>query len=117
MEFEIVTFREPSHELLDILEALEIAIFEQPYAREKLSKELARKQNLIALIAKTAENPVGFKVGFEMTTTLFYSWIGGVIPEYRKHGIAARLMKQQHQLAEEAGFSVSVRMNWNREPI
>ena len=39
-----------------------------------------------------------------MTTTFFYSWIGGVVPEARGLGIASRLMDQQHAIARDDGF-------------
>ena len=47
---------------------------------------------------------VAYKVGFEKTSRLYYSWIGGVIPKYRRRGIAEKLMKQQHELALKLNY-------------
>lgn len=90
--------------MLDWLAGMEIRIFEEPYSREKLERELTRKTNLVAIVAVHDGNPVAFKVGFELTMTLFYSWIGGVVPEARGHGIARRLMDQQHVIARDEGY-------------
>ena len=103
-DVETKTFRELSESLLDQIVDLENRIFEKPYSRDKIERELSRKNNLIAGVAYVKAKPVGFKVGFEMTTTLLYSWIGGVVQEARGLGIAKTLMTQQHQLASELGF-------------
>lgn len=39
---------------------------------------------------------VGFKFGYGQDQNLFYSWTGGVHPDFRKKGIAEALMKHQH---------------------
>jgi len=48
---------------------------------------------------------VGFKLGYRRGETLFYSWLGGVDPRFRKRGIAGALMRHQHQQAVSAGYT------------
>lgn len=48
--------------------------------------------------------PVAFKLGYEISKTEFYSWLGGVIPEHRGLGIAADLMEVQHQWCQKNGY-------------
>lgn len=48
--------------------------------------------------------PVAFKLGYESTQKEFYSWLGGVVPEYRGLGIAADLMKTQHEWCRKNGY-------------
>jgi GNAT superfamily N-acetyltransferase len=48
---------------------------------------------------------VAFKAGYAMTQTKYYSWLGGVHPDFRRHGIAAQLMERQHAWLAEHGFS------------
>lgn len=36
----------------------------------------------------------------------FYSWLGGVDPDYRKHGIALTLMEKQHEYLRKNGYKV-----------
>lgn len=104
MEIRLQTYREVTEELLDCLAELEVQIFEEPYSREKLEQELKTKNRLLAIVAVQGDQLVGFKVGYEMTATLFYSWIGGVIPQARGRGIARRLMDKQHVMAKDQKF-------------
>ncbi len=48
---------------------------------------------------------VGFKLGYRRSPELFYSWLGGVHPDARRQGIAARLMAAQHDWARDAGYA------------
>lgn len=95
-----------TEELFDILASLESRIFEDPYSREKLERESRVKHQLLALVAYAGNQPCGFKVGYEMTSRIFYSWIGGVVAEFRGNGIARMLMQHQHRLAKEMDYSV-----------
>lgn len=104
MEVSIKCYREVTSELLDAIVDLEIGIFEAPYSREKIDREATTKHNLIALIAEVDGQACGFKVGYEQTSRLFYSWIGGVLPNFRGHGIARKLMVEQHKLGKEMGY-------------
>jgi len=52
------------------------------------------------------EKVVGYKIGYTMDKNKFYSWLGGVDPNYRKHGIGSILMEKQHQYLQEQGYQV-----------
>lgn len=62
------------------------------------------KQDLIALIAHLESNPVGYKVGYRESPGVFYSWTGGVLPDYRGEGIARRLQEYQHTMLRARGY-------------
>ncbi len=47
---------------------------------------------------------VGFKLGYELSSRKFYSWLGGVHPEFRGLGIASSLMKAQHDWCLQQGY-------------
>ncbi len=47
---------------------------------------------------------VGFKLGYQHSLTTFYSWLGGIDPQYRGLGIASDLLKAQHDWCKEKGF-------------
>lgn len=47
---------------------------------------------------------VGFKLGYELNNQEFYSWLGGVVPEFRGLGIASDLMKVQHDWCLKQGY-------------
>lgn len=49
-----------------------------------------------------------------MDSHTFYSWLGGVHNQYRKHGIASTLMEKQHQFLKEKGFKLVQTKTMNR---
>jgi GNAT superfamily N-acetyltransferase len=56
-------------------------------------------------IAYIEGQPVGFKIGYERDQNEFYSWLGGVLPEYRGLGVAGDLMNAQHEWCRKQGYS------------
>ncbi len=81
--------------------SLQIPEFEPWYPLEKWQKRLSGK-SVIVLIAKEKDNPIGFKVGY-VVEEHFYSWVGGVLPEYRRRGIARKLAEVQEEQVRKAG--------------
>jgi predicted GNAT superfamily acetyltransferase len=73
---------------------------------EKLYNRINSSVNLFAVLAFSESEIVGFKLGYEIDSEKFYSWLGGVKSEYRKHGIAQELMNRQHSWCKENGFKV-----------
>ena len=63
-----------------------------------------------ALIAYVGEKPAGFKLGYALDKDTFYSWLGGVLPAYRRDGVAQALLEAQETWAKEKGYkSISVK--------
>ncbi len=93
-----------STELVDVIHTLDEKIFDEPYSREKIERESSVKHNLIGPVAYDHHEPVGYKVGYELTSRLFYSWLGGVVPAYRSQGIARELMRRQHEIITGMGY-------------
>lgn len=59
----------------------------------------------LVLIAKIESEIVGCKVGYDkFNDGSFYSWLGGVIPEYREAGVARKLASTQEEWAKEKGY-------------
>ena len=104
MNIEIKEFSGCSDELVDIIHLLDGKIFDEPYSREKIEREASVKHKLIGLVAYEDDDPVGYKVGYELKSSLFYSWLGGVLPAYRNQGIASALMQRQHVIIADMGY-------------
>ena len=67
------------------------------------------------LVAEKDQQVVGFKVGYDRYRDgSFYSWIGGVLPENRKDGIATQLANEQEKWVSEQGFSSIMLKTRNR---
>ncbi|MBX3021162.1 MAG: GNAT family N-acetyltransferase [Bdellovibrionales bacterium] len=56
-------------------------------------------------LARLDSHNVGFKLGYAIDDSTFYSWLGGVVPDYRGFGIARRLMAVQHEWCLQNGFN------------
>jgi len=80
----------------------QIPEFENPYEVSDYEKRLTNKMHLI-LIAFWQGKPAGFKVGFQVEDH-FYSWMGGVIPEFRTNKIAKNLASFQQNYVKEMGI-------------
>ena len=73
--------------------------------RSYYEKELTSDTSLI-LVARINGNPAGCKLGYDrFKDGSFYSWLGGVIPQYRKTGVARALAEHQEKWAVQNGFS------------
>ncbi|MEQ6124279.1 GNAT family N-acetyltransferase [Pseudotenacibaculum sp. MALMAid0570] len=57
------------------------------------------KEDLVTILCYHDDLLVGFKLGYRYNDTTFYSWVGGVLDEHRKQGIAQKLMELQHDCA------------------
>lgn len=81
----------------------EIPEFINPQGVEEYQKRLQNVPHLILIATKERQN-IGFKVGYERDGE-FYSWMGGVHPEFRKLGMAKALADAQADWAKRYGYS------------
>jgi GNAT superfamily N-acetyltransferase len=71
----------------------------------------------LGLVAEKEGELLGFKVGYQSDTPdTFYSWMGGVRPEFRKMGIADALAEYQEEWGREKGFKAVFFKTRNRFP-
>ncbi len=85
--------------------ASQIREFETPYPKSLYQERLAKVQQLI-LIAEVNGKNAGFKAGYEREKDgSFYSWVGGVLPEYRRLGIAQLLLNEMEKRVKKMGYS------------
>lgn len=73
---------------------------------DSIEDELAARSKSLILIALDHDEVVGYKIGYQDLKTRFYSWLGGVYPDYRGQGIASELMRRQHEWCESQGYSI-----------
>jgi ribosomal protein S18 acetylase RimI-like enzyme len=83
--------------------------------KQKLDERLKNRQHLV-LIAEASQQPIAYKLGYALSDSEFYSWLGGVIPSYRKQGIATKLREAQEALAVENNYQVLSVKSMNRYP-
>jgi predicted GNAT family acetyltransferase len=73
---------------------------------DDLVKKMESKPQLLVNVALYDSKVIGYKVGYELDKRKFYSWLGGVDPNNRGHGVASKLMEQQHQYLKENGYYI-----------
>jgi len=68
---------------------------------ESFRRRYLGRYNVLQMLARLADRPVGFFLGFELKPTVFYAWFYGVAPEFRRQGIASQLMDAVHSWARQ----------------
>lgn len=85
--------------------SLNESIFEGDQFPEGIKWRMKNMPRTSVFIAKDGDKMIAFKAGYAITINKYNSWLGGVDPEYRKQGIAKKLMIEQHHWLKEQGFS------------
>ena len=71
---------------------------------DDLINKMVSKPPLLAIIAMEGSKVIGYKIGYPLNSETFYSWLGGVDPNYRNLGIASILMEKQHTHLRDNGY-------------
>ena len=98
---EILQFSSIPDHLVEEIQVIHKAVFEGQLL--KLEK-LEGKNNFLGLLSVIDNQVAGFKFGYEVETGIFYSWLGGVDPQFRRNGIAKQLMTRQHEELTKLGY-------------
>ncbi|QSX37394.1 GNAT family N-acetyltransferase [Shewanella sedimentimangrovi] len=87
----------------------QIPEFNKPATADELLTRLADKPCLLQWAFIEGEL-AGFKLGYALDEQHFYSWLGGILPDYRRLGLAQRLLESQEAWAKDKGYQqVSVK--------
>lgn len=62
------------------------------------------RDDLLMLEARVDGEPVGFKIGYRENRHTFYSAKGGVMPGFRRKGIAVALLGEMMRVVAERGY-------------
>ncbi len=89
--------------------------FDNPYSRSEYINRLSASEHVI-LVAECDGETVGFKVGYDrfLDGEVFYSWMGGVLPEHRGKGIARLLLQKMEIWCKLKGYEVLKFKTMNR---
>lgn len=98
---EIICFEKLPQHILNGVQEIHQSVFEGSMLKQNKLENLLK---FCAFIAEIEGVVVGFKLGYEMEDGVFYSWLGGVHPQYQKRGIASALMEAQHDWCKEQGY-------------
>lgn len=109
--FEKIEFKYVELSSLSPKEMREVAgiyeiVFQQAIDQKKVDAVIAAHNTMNYLLAYDGDKLIGFKMGFARDNERFYSWSGGVLPEYQNLGVASSLMNLQHDWCKQKGFKV-----------
>ena len=77
-----------------------------PYENDEYIRRLDGKPHIILVAELPGGEIIGFKAGYEREQDgSFYSWIGGVRPEWRQQGIAHDLLQGLETWARAQGYT------------
>ncbi len=79
-------------------------IFRPPRDVEFFRRRIIGRQNTLLLVAHVDQRPVGFSTGIELKHNVFFSWLTGVLPDYRRTGVATQLHEAEVAWAAEHGY-------------
>ena len=79
--------------------ALNRAVFGDGRVIQRLDRD-----DLTLLLARVADEPVGFKVGYGESRVSFYSAKGGVLEDARRRGVARALLLRMEAEARSMGY-------------
>lgn len=83
----------------------QILEFENGYTAQDYTNRLLGLESLI-LVAECEGHLVGFKIGYDrfMDGDVFYSWMGGVIHDFRERGVAKLLLDKMEVWCKLKGY-------------
>ncbi len=92
-----------------------ISELDQPKTESSLASRVRGRSPLI-LIAEKNGILLGVKIGYRLSETCFYSWLGGVVPEGRQNGVAQALLSAQENWVQAQGYAELRVKSRNRFP-
>ena len=89
--------------------ALSEAAFGHPVSEKWVNAvkwRLETMPDLTVCLATLDKQLIGYKVGYATAYNRYYSWMGAVHPDFRRQGIARKLMEMQHQWIDRSRFEL-----------
>jgi predicted GNAT superfamily acetyltransferase len=102
IEFEALSAPLPPA-LVDEIAALCVQVFGT--STLDVAWRLSRMPEASVFCAREAGRLVGFKAGYATAERIYQSWLGAVLPQARRRGIATRLADLQHAWLAERGYA------------
>ncbi len=89
---------------MPVISSLYNQIFRPPRDAESFKRRFRGRYNVLMLIARLRDQPVGFFLGFELKPAVYFAWFYGVLGECRRQGIASQLMDAVHSWAKQNDY-------------
>lgn len=91
-------------EELPLIVDLYCQIFQPARSEDFFQRRFQGRLNMLIMVAALDDRSVGFCTGFELKPNVFFSWLYGVLGDFRRHGIASQLMEAEHAWVHAHGY-------------
>ncbi len=81
-------------------------IFRPSRDQESFQRRFLGRHNVLQMVARLGDRPAGFFLGFESKPRVFFGWFVGVLPDFRRQGVAAQLVEAVHSWARLNEYDV-----------
>lgn len=81
-------------------------IFNPPQTEEFFRRRFRGRHNVCMMVAMVEGQHVGLTIGFELMPSTYFSWLCGILADYRRQGIATQLMQAQAAWAQDHDYSI-----------
>ncbi|AZZ36942.1 hypothetical protein CIK05_09105 [Bdellovibrio sp. qaytius] len=84
------------------------------FNEESFLAKFKNQKNMTVFCFYYEQTLVGFKAGYELDETKYYSWLGAVSKTHRRLGVAKALMHEQHAWAKSQNYMLMQTKSDNR---
>jgi len=99
---------------LALITELHNEVFSPRQTPEFFKRRFQGRHNVSMMVAMVEDRHVGFIIGFELMPSTFFSWLGGVLPEFRRSGVCTQLIQAQHAWAQDNDYQM-IRFECNNQ--
>lgn len=79
-------------------------VFRPAENQDYFRRRFQGRYNVLVMMAALDNRAVGFAIGFELKPFVFYNWLLGVHPDFRRKGIGRQLVDSQNEWARTHGY-------------
>jgi len=91
---------------LGLISSLYNDVFTPPTEEAFFARRFRGRMNVSMLVAIVERQHVGFIIGFELMPSTYFCWLCGVVPDFRRAGIATQLMQGQQAWARDHDYAL-----------
>ncbi len=90
----------------DLREVVELynQIFRPARDEEHFARRYLGRYNVVQMVARIQERPVGFLLAFELKPRTMFLWFLGVLASHRRQGVASQLLDALHSWARQNDY-------------
>ncbi len=100
---------------LPLIADLYSQVFKPPRDVEFFKRRFVGRHNVLLLVAAVEERAIGFFVGFELKPDVYFAWLFGVLPDYRRQGIASQMLDAVHAWVAEQQDYAAIRVECHNQ--